>query len=239
MKMENINRKIEMLEWQLMYNSDLYSGTALANKLEEYHSLKHIRDLWDEFGAILMNEETECIEVEWHGFPAGTFREEIWEWFESQFNISVVDLMYDHPMHTITLSEMLRKDNWEFNIIPLSSNLARELIKTKQIYYLSYGEPTPISECYEIHDGRMYGIENNRQDLYEWLLSVLSNNYINEISFNQEVRRIWIDPDTNDAIWGSLRDIEDLACALKSRHYHVDTCIYGQEYAHLVAKKEK
>lgn len=53
------------------------------------------------------------------------------------------------------------------------------------------------------------------------------------------MHRIWIDPDTNDAIWGSLRDIEDLACALKSRHYHVDTCIYGQEYAHLVAKKEK
>lgn len=80
--MDNINRKIERLEWQLMYNSDLYSGGALANKLEEYHSLKHIRALWDEFGAIPMDEETECIEAEWHGFPVGTFREEIWEWFE-------------------------------------------------------------------------------------------------------------------------------------------------------------
>ena len=37
--------------------------------------------------------------------------------------------------------------------------------------------------------------------------------------------------------WIEMRDIEDLACASKSRHYHVDTYIYGQEYAHLVAKK--
>ena len=42
-----------------------------------------------------MNPETECIEQAWHGFSAGTHREEIWHWFEETFQISVADaLMY-------------------------------------------------------------------------------------------------------------------------------------------------
>lgn len=53
-----------------------------------------VKDLWDEFGDVPMNPETECIEEEWHGFPASTFREDIWHWFEETFNISVADLMY-------------------------------------------------------------------------------------------------------------------------------------------------
>jgi len=41
-----------------------------------------------------MNPETDEIEEEWHGFPAGTFREDIWHWFEEKFNVSVAeDLM--------------------------------------------------------------------------------------------------------------------------------------------------
>lgn len=53
-----------------------------------------IKQLWLEFGDVPMNPETECIETEWHGFPAGTFREDIWRWFESKFDVSVHDLMY-------------------------------------------------------------------------------------------------------------------------------------------------
>lgn len=55
---------------------------------------EHIRKLWYEFGNIPMNPETEEIEEEWNGFPMGTHREEIWNWFEEYFGISVVDLMY-------------------------------------------------------------------------------------------------------------------------------------------------
>lgn len=52
------------------------------------------KELWVQFGEIPMNPETECIEEEWHGFPAGTFREDIWHWFEETFNVSVAeDLM--------------------------------------------------------------------------------------------------------------------------------------------------
>lgn len=57
-------------------------------------TMKKIKELWVEFGEIPMNPETECIEEEWHGFPAGTFREDIWHWFEEKFNVSVAeDLM--------------------------------------------------------------------------------------------------------------------------------------------------
>ena len=53
-----------------------------------------VKDLWNEFGDVPMNPETECIEEEWNGFPVGTFREDIWHWFEETFNISVFELMY-------------------------------------------------------------------------------------------------------------------------------------------------
>lgn len=66
--------------------------------MREYDNLRrneHVKDLWREFGDIPMNPDTECIEVEWNGFPTGTHREEIWSWFEETYNISVAkDLMH-------------------------------------------------------------------------------------------------------------------------------------------------
>ena len=54
-----------------------------------------IRRLWEEFGEIPMDPETECIEQSWHGFPSGSHREKIWHWFEETFQISVAEaLMY-------------------------------------------------------------------------------------------------------------------------------------------------
>ena len=53
-----------------------------------------VKDLWNEFGDVPMNPETECIEEEWNGFPDGTFREDIWHWFEENFDVSVFELMY-------------------------------------------------------------------------------------------------------------------------------------------------
>lgn len=51
------------------------------------------RQLWLEFGDVPMNPITECIEEDWNQFPAGTFREDIWHWFENNFNIGVAQLM--------------------------------------------------------------------------------------------------------------------------------------------------
>lgn len=53
-----------------------------------------VKMLWQEFGDVPMDPETECIKQEWHGFKKGTAREEIWHWFEDTFDVRVVDLIY-------------------------------------------------------------------------------------------------------------------------------------------------
>lgn len=67
-------------------------ATGMTRKIDE---LGRIKELWEEFGDVPMNPKTECIETKWHGFPAGTHREEIWHWFEDTFDIRVHDLMFD------------------------------------------------------------------------------------------------------------------------------------------------
>lgn len=53
-----------------------------------------IEEMWSKFSDVPMNPETECIESEWNGFPAGIHREKIWYWFEETFNVSIAeDLM--------------------------------------------------------------------------------------------------------------------------------------------------
>ena len=59
------------------------------------YSMDSIRRLWGEFGDVPMNPETETLEEHWHCFPAGIFREKVWEWFEETFDLNVVEnLMY-------------------------------------------------------------------------------------------------------------------------------------------------
>lgn len=53
-----------------------------------------VKELWQEFGDIPMDPDTECLEESWRCFKEGTNRETIWHWFETYFNISVADLMY-------------------------------------------------------------------------------------------------------------------------------------------------
>lgn len=58
------------------------------------HNIKIARELWEEFGEVPMNSETEEIERSWKHFLPGTHREDVWHWFEEQFDISVAeDLM--------------------------------------------------------------------------------------------------------------------------------------------------
>lgn len=74
--------------------TDFEAVKEIVNAKEESKRISAVRELWMKFGEIPMNPETECIEEEWHGFPAGTFREDIWHWFEETFNVSVAeDLM--------------------------------------------------------------------------------------------------------------------------------------------------
>ena len=54
---------------------------------------KLVKDLWENFGDVPMNPETECIEDFWGKFMPGDHREDIWHWFEDTFNVRVFDLM--------------------------------------------------------------------------------------------------------------------------------------------------
>lgn len=79
----------------LLTDADLETIKSLGLE-ESFTSWKetYVENLWQEFGAVPMNPETEETEEPWKHFPPGTCREEIWHWFEEKFNISVgKDLM--------------------------------------------------------------------------------------------------------------------------------------------------
>ena len=54
--------------------------------------------LWDEFGDVPMNPETEELEAPWNRFSVGTHREEVWHWFEREFGVVVADLVNGHKL---------------------------------------------------------------------------------------------------------------------------------------------
>ena len=53
-----------------------------------------MKELWEMFGDVPMNPETECMEEAFAGFPAGTHREEIWRWFDERYSKGVYALLY-------------------------------------------------------------------------------------------------------------------------------------------------
>lgn len=53
-----------------------------------------LKELWEMFGDVPMNPETECMEEAFLGFPAGTHREEIWHWFDERYSKGVYALLY-------------------------------------------------------------------------------------------------------------------------------------------------
>lgn len=81
----------------LITNADLKTIKSRGRGLEESFinwKQTYVKDLWEDFGKVPMNPETEEIEEPWKHFLPGTHREEIWQWFEEQFYISVAeDLM--------------------------------------------------------------------------------------------------------------------------------------------------
>ncbi len=54
---------------------------------------KRLEQLWAEFGDVPMNPETEEIEAQFLCFPAGTNREEVWEWFDERYSRGVAKLL--------------------------------------------------------------------------------------------------------------------------------------------------
>lgn len=72
--------------------------SALMDGLEEIDTLRErdkiLEDLWAELEDIPVNPETECLEAPFLGFPAGTFREDIWHWFDERHSKGIAYLLY-------------------------------------------------------------------------------------------------------------------------------------------------
>lgn len=85
-----------------LYNEDIIGSAdygIIVDALDEVTTLqdrdKAMEELWEQFGDVSMNPETECIEEEFRGFPVGTNREEIWHWFDERYSKGIAYLMYD------------------------------------------------------------------------------------------------------------------------------------------------
>lgn len=85
--------------WRTDYNMGIISyridttENGITTKGTPYVFLNLVKELWENFGDVPMNPNTECIEDFWGKFCPGTHREEIWHWFEETFHVSVADLM--------------------------------------------------------------------------------------------------------------------------------------------------
>lgn len=68
---------------------------------------KILEELWADFGDIPMDPDTECMEEEFLGFPAGTHREDVWRWFDARYSKGVANLlMQDGVDRTDVIAKM-------------------------------------------------------------------------------------------------------------------------------------
>ncbi len=77
-------------EWKQMTETEEQKTDAARDD-----RVKQAKEHWIAFDDVPMNPETECIEAPFLHFPAGTHREEIWNWFEEYYRVPVYDLLYD------------------------------------------------------------------------------------------------------------------------------------------------
>lgn len=63
---------------------------ALCNRFND----QQLEEMWERFGDIPMNPETECIEQPFMHWTEGTHREEIWHWFDERHSKGVYYLLY-------------------------------------------------------------------------------------------------------------------------------------------------
>lgn len=81
-------------KFENIYSDSDWNELDYNEEIIKFTNKELAKELWECFGNVPMNPETEEIEEEWNGFSVGTHREEIWHWFEETFDISVaIDLM--------------------------------------------------------------------------------------------------------------------------------------------------
>lgn len=71
---------------------------TVMDGLQEIDTLRdrdeELEELWEQFGDVPMNPETECIEEQFMGWGSGTHREEIWHWFDRRHSKGIAYLLY-------------------------------------------------------------------------------------------------------------------------------------------------
>lgn len=73
---------------------DLFDDPADGNPKESCLKDSTIESLWEEFADVPMNPYTECMEEDFMFFKAGTYREDIWKWFDKHHSKGVYWLLY-------------------------------------------------------------------------------------------------------------------------------------------------
>lgn len=91
---DTLSEKFEKLHCNTDWNELDYS-----EEIVKFTHKEIALELWRRFGDVPMNPNTEKIEEDWNGFLHGTFREDIWRWFEGTFNISVAEDLMGQSKH--------------------------------------------------------------------------------------------------------------------------------------------
>ena len=120
---EIINR---LHEENRLDNSDycaVYDGLSEIECLRDRDEV--LEELWEQFGDVPMNPETECIEEPFMGWGAGIHREEIWHWFDERHSKGVAYLMYGRgfnrmpegakPLYLKQFCTVCRAHSYHFN----------------------------------------------------------------------------------------------------------------------------
>lgn len=122
-------------DWNLVY--DMIKNAAETHGIDVtiYYLPSSVKMLWEDFGDVPMDPETECIEEKWHGFEAGTHREEIWSWFEETFHASVAELMGLTPKVLPSLEE-IRADYKSFRELTKDVKTLEDLKKLRHQFVI-------------------------------------------------------------------------------------------------------
>lgn len=81
----------KMEDCNIPYNSTMDAAVGEMEKKVTLDDGK-LEYLWERFGGVMI-DNNECILEEFVGFDAGTFREEVWHWFDERYSKGVAGLM--------------------------------------------------------------------------------------------------------------------------------------------------
>lgn len=145
----------------------LIPGEAEARSMDALHVRDGwLRKLWEEFGELPMNPETECMEKPFLLFPVGTHREEIWHWFDERYSTGVYSLLYPSAgskadaLTATELREAYEKQQHIYDTQDIESeleDLSEDIVKK----YRLNDEPVTDAELDEMAKAMRRRLDNN------------------------------------------------------------------------------